>query len=211
MWTPTKLACGVLVLAMHWSVLGFISQKLKATPTTTQTSQAAFLVRWIMPTSGTVQINGAGMVSSVFSLQKKNPVRNSSDPATKLSSDVNNSPLNQTRIVSDADPGWNPVNYRTSQEVDTRAAPVMDWMINRESAPRKSFATVIVTVWVSAAGVIDHFQIESQEPEGDWTSAALSSLQATLMEPATLGGEPVASTMTVEISLDNTNNEPGTN
>jgi len=210
MWTPAKLVCGVLVLAMHWSVLSFISQKLKNPPIAAQTSQAAFLVRWILPMWGTVQMNGAGMVSSVFSLQK-NSVKNSFDRTVKPSSDVNNLPFNQTRIVSGADSGWNPVNYRTSQEVDTRAAPVMDWMINRESAPRKSFATVIVTVWVSAAGVIDHFQIERQEPEGDWMPAALSSLQTTLMEPATLGGEPVASTMTLEISLDNTNNEPGTN
>jgi hypothetical protein len=210
-WTPAKLVCGVLVLAMHWALLSFVAQKLKDPPTTAHTSEAAFLIRWILPTSGAVQMNSVGMVSSVFSLPKKNPVSNLSPHATKLSISANNSPFNQKGIVSEADPGWNPVNYRTSQEVDTRAAPVMDWMINRESVPRKAFATVIVTVWVSAAGVIDHFQIESQEPAGDWASAALNSLPTTLMEPATLGGEPVASTMTVEISLDNTNNEPGTN
>lgn len=211
MWTPTKLVCSLLVLAIHWSVLSFIAHKLNEPPTTAQTTQSALRVRWISPMLGTVQIIGAETVSAAFPLQQVSPARNSSVHELMPANNANNPPLKQMSVVSATDPGWNPANYRTSQEVDTRAAPVMDWMINRESAPGKGFATVILTVWVSAAGVIDHFQIESQEPAGDWTSAALYSLQTTLMEPATLGGEPVASTMTVEISLDNTNNEPGTN
>jgi len=208
MWTPTKLVCGVLVLAMHWSVLSFIAQRLKEPPIVTQTPQTALRVRWILPIAGTVQIHGANTVSVVSHPSKK--IAGSSSREGPLTDEAN--PLSkQADPVVEKDPGWNPLNYRTSQEVDSRAVPVMDWLINRESTPRKSLATVIVTVWVSAAGDIDHFQIEAQEPEGDWTLAALSSLQATAMNPATLAGEPVPSTMTLEISLDNTNNEPGNN
>ncbi|HOZ63452.1 MAG TPA: hypothetical protein PK497_03540 [Burkholderiaceae bacterium] len=211
MWTPAKLICAVLVLAVHWSILSLIAHRLKEPLITAQTAQTDLRVRWISPTLGTVQIISADSFSAALLSPKKNPERNTSVREVTPANDANNPPLKQMSVVPETDQGWNPLNYRTSQEVDTRAIPVIDWMINHESAPGKSFATVIVTVWVSAAGVIDHFQIESQEPAGDWTSGALYSLPTTLMEPATLGGEPVASTMTVEISLDNTNNEPGTN
>lgn len=99
--------------------------------------------------------------------------------------------------------GWNALLYRTSQELDTYAAPTIDWVVNRQSIPAGTTAMVVVSVWISATGYIDHFQIEQQNPGGNWAHTALASLQTTAMEPATLGGTPVASTMTLEISFDN--------
>lgn len=99
--------------------------------------------------------------------------------------------------------GWNTLLYRTSQELDTYAAPTIDWVVNRQSLPAGTTATIVVSVWISATGYIDHFQIEQQNPSGNWAHTALASLQTTAMEPATLGGTPVASKMTLEISIDN--------
>jgi hypothetical protein len=102
-----------------------------------------------------------------------------------------------------SDQSWNSRLYRTSIEVDTRSAPTIEWVLLRESVPKNSMAVLVVTVWVSDSGVVDHFELEDQQPNGDWAAAVLSSLQTTVMEPATLGGVPVASTMTIEITLDN--------
>ncbi|MDO8449057.1 MAG: hypothetical protein Q7T10_09655 [Rhodoferax sp.] len=137
------------------------------------------------------------MTSPISEISKL--AEDSSPPATALT-DLSFEKYTKTNGV---DQGWDPALYRSSAEVDTTAAPTIDWVVNRQSMPKAGGTLLVVTVWISATGVIDHFELEQQQPSGDWATAALSSLQTTVMEPATLGGAPVASTMTIEISLDN--------
>lgn len=99
--------------------------------------------------------------------------------------------------------GWSAELYRSSPDVDTRAAPTIDWAVNRQAVPNGVYAQLVVTIWISAEGVVDHFELLQQQPSGDWATAVLSSFQTTAIEPATLAGMPVASTMTIELSFDN--------
>lgn len=197
---------------MHWSVLSILTRELRAPAITTRIPQSFLRVQWIHPVSTTLRAGGTDLASSIPSDKRK---KLSLDDVSVLEQPNINDPKRQTPrgtgVALETSPGWNPLHYRLSNEVDTRSIPAIEWTINHGAAPKNSVAILIVTVWVSAVGEIDHFHVENQQPGGDWVAEALSGFQTTVMEPATLAGVPVASTMTVEISLDNTNNEPGTN
>jgi hypothetical protein len=211
---PSRLVCGLLVAVVHWLILGVLIQNLKDPAISPQVPRSSFQVRWINPAIKELRIESTELTSSSASGIRKKYSENSTTPSIVESPNTNDSKKQidiETNIESKTSVGWNPRQYRSSQEVDTRSVPAIEWIINHGAAPKNSFAMLIVTVWVSAEGEIDHFQIEDQQPGGDWVAEALSGFQTTVMEPATLAGVPVASTMTIEISLDNTNNEPGIN
>jgi hypothetical protein len=96
--------------------------------------------------------------------------------------------------------GW--VGYKTTDELDTRAAPRSEWNLNKQLLVRGEPTALVFTIWVSSAGVIEALEPLSRNAE-PWSYDDLArALQETLMVPASLRTEPVASTMTVELTVD---------
>jgi hypothetical protein len=96
-------------------------------------------------------------------------------------------------------------SYLTTELLQTRAAPKLNWKIRQEMLPKNQIVVVTFTVWISAEGRIDHYAETHEEIQPRWWSEALADLRETDMEPATLNNRPVASTMTVEVIVDNSN------
>jgi hypothetical protein len=95
------------------------------------------------------------------------------------------------------------LGYKTSDELDTRAAPRIEWNLNKKLLVRGEPTALVFTVWVSSAGVIDVLEPLTRNAE-PWSYDGLArALQETLMVPASLRTEPVASTMTIEFTVDN--------
>lgn len=94
--------------------------------------------------------------------------------------------------------------YLTTDSLHTRAAPKIDWIIKKDLLPANELILLRFTVWVSAEGLIDHLEPEGVQTRPNWLTEALIYLRQTAMEPATLNDKPVASRMTVEIFIDNT-------
>lgn len=107
------------------------------------------------------------------------------------------------QLVAASTPGLSSVKYLTSEDVHTRAAPVIDWVINSSALPSDASGSVIFTVWISADGVIDYFEIQDIESQQPWVLAAFSALGQTVMVPASLNERSVASVLTVELFIDN--------
>lgn len=200
----TRVGFALLVLALHWVALEFLAHRLKAPLRTEQARPLILHIQWTGSSEALVPARSTDLSAlhtpvtiplSEISKLAEDP----SPPATALT-DLSSEKYTKTDGTNQ---GWDPTLYRSSAEVDTTAAPTIDWVVNRQSVPTVGATLLVVTVWISATGVIDHFELVQQQPSGDWATAALSSLQTTGMEPATLGGVPVASTMTIEISLDN--------
>jgi hypothetical protein len=94
------------------------------------------------------------------------------------------------------------VGYKTTDELDTRAAPRSEWNLNKQLLVRGEPTALVFTIWVSSAGVIEALEPLSRNAE-PWSYDDLArALQETLMVPASLRTEPVASTMTVELTVD---------
>ena len=91
--------------------------------------------------------------------------------------------------------------YLSTDQVDTRAAPKDKWLIQQDSVPAGAIS-LHFTVWISATGQIDHVEVIPNSPDSHWEYAALSKLQLTEMEPATLQDVPVPSTMSVELFVE---------
>ncbi len=207
------MACALIVLGLHLIVLDVLAHNINAPQKPTRAQLSALMVRWVQPQPSALKLAEVALPAAQ-ALEARGTFRkplSSSDISLSGDDKPARQLVQNDAAAAGVDQGWNPLRYHTSQDVDTRAVPTIDWVIHRESVPRNSLAVLVITVWVSATGVVDHFQIEDQQPAGSWVSSALSSLQTTTMEPATLGGEPVASTMTIEISLDNNTDEPGNN
>ncbi len=93
-------------------------------------------------------------------------------------------------------------HYRSTDELHTRAVPIVDWKIDTSQVPNDIFFVLIFTVWVSETGTIDFIEYPTSADEPPWVNAARANLAQTEMQPATLDGRPVPSTMTVEISVE---------
>nr|WP_315478277.1 hypothetical protein [uncultured Rhodoferax sp.] len=98
---------------------------------------------------------------------------------------------------------YGPFRYQNFEHLDTRAAPsLITWNIDKRFLHRGEPTTLVFTVWVSAAGTIDALEPHTINGE-QWTYDGLAeTLQTTSMVPASLRTQPVASTMTVELVVD---------
>lgn len=199
----TKVSLGFLVLALHWATLEVLVSRYKTPSRTSQMQQPTLRIQWsdlktieayqkskngtLLPTP--VKINHSEL------MQPFNFLAHPDSASTEVRA-PNRTETNGVQL------GWNSELYRSSPDVDTRAAPTIDWAVNRQAVPNGVYAQLVVTIWISAEGVVDHFELLQQQPSGDWATAVLSSFQTTAIEPATLAGMPVASTMTIELSFD---------
>jgi len=98
--------------------------------------------------------------------------------------------------------GFNTKNYFDATDLETRARPVIDWVIAPGALPPRGGVSLFLKVWVAADGTIDHFEVTDAGEAPEWADKVLSPLGQTAMEPATRNGLPVASTMMVEIIIE---------
>lgn len=95
-----------------------------------------------------------------------------------------------------------PPEYRSSDQLDTRAAPRLEWNIDKQSISHSGPTSLVFTVWVSENGTIETLEPHTFN-EQPWQYDSLAqALQTTPMVPASLRTVPVASTMTVELMLN---------
>jgi hypothetical protein len=192
------------VIALHWVALEVLANTFKTPSQTREVRQPVLHMQWAAPKAALVSAKSEDVATFQTPTRPQLSAlpQQSSDSQGQDASLATSASPKRPEAVGD-DEGWNSLHYYSSLEIDTRAAPTIDWAVNRSTMPKGGTVLLIITIWISAVGVVDHFELEQQQPSGDWASAALSSLQTTIMEPATLGGVPVASTMTIEISLNN--------
>lgn len=91
--------------------------------------------------------------------------------------------------------------YKTTDQLDTRAAPRFEWNVEKSLVSRNIETSLIFTIWVSETGTID--ALEPHLLNGSpWSYDLLAKgLQTTSMVPASVETVPVASTMTVELTI----------
>lgn len=99
--------------------------------------------------------------------------------------------------------GEGQVVYLPASDVDQVAKPRMDFVIRVDRLPRDTLLVAELTLWVSAHGRIVHWQVEHVDASAPWVQEVFSALSRTRMEPARLRGSAVASTLQIQIALDN--------
>ena len=92
-------------------------------------------------------------------------------------------------------------DYFESQDVDIRAEPVSDWVLNIDAISPKQSVTLVVTVYVSAQGDLDHFEVQNSSINELETAKLVSRLETTLFIPAQRAGLPVPSSRQIEITI----------
>lgn len=97
--------------------------------------------------------------------------------------------------------------YWPSEQLSQSPRPEMGWMLDEDALARVRWGRLVVQVWVSAQGRIDHVALLRAEPAesdaGGWAKQALRHLADTPMLAGVKDGEPVPATLVVEISSEN--------
>ena len=96
-----------------------------------------------------------------------------------------------------------PTVYLSRSDVDQVARPRTDFAIRTDRMPRETVLVADLTLWISAQGRIVHWQIEHGDTSAPWVQEVFADLPRTRMEPARLRGQAVASTLQIQIALDN--------
>jgi hypothetical protein len=104
------------------------------------------------------------------------------------------------RPPSAAVPHTLPSLYWPAEALERSPQPQRDWIVDEAVLEREHRARVVLRLWVSELGRIDRFEVLQSEPQGQWPNEALRSLADTPMEPGVRHGQPVQSTVVVEIA-----------
>lgn len=89
--------------------------------------------------------------------------------------------------------------YYSAREVDVRAVPLAEIVpINPDVTGRES-GTVVLRLFINAAGTVDNVMVQRAEPERAFSSALLLPFRNARFAPARKNGRAVASEMLVEV------------
>lgn len=94
-------------------------------------------------------------------------------------------------------------SYLDVDQADVRPMPIHGWFLDEEILAGVGRARVLLKIWVSARGSIDHAEVLLTEPPGDWAVRALKPILGTPMAPAQKDGEAVAVVTVVELQAEN--------
>ena len=100
-------------------------------------------------------------------------------------------------------PAWLAGTYLDADQVERSPRPVHGWFLDEDALLAVGRTRLLIKLWVSAQGHIDHVEVLQAQPSGDWVGRALRTLPATPMEPATQDGRAVASVTVVELQTEN--------
>lgn len=94
-------------------------------------------------------------------------------------------------------------SYLDVDQADVTPRPMHGWFLDEEVLAEVGRTRVLLKIWVSANGKIDHAEVLLTEPPGDWAVRALKPLLGTPMAPAQKDGEAVAVVTVVELQAEN--------
>ena len=98
------------------------------------------------------------------------------------------------------------VKYYDSADVEPRAEPLNDWELRVESVSSNQSVTLILTVYVSAEGNLDDFELLNSSIGEVETAQLLRDLKSTVFIPAKIAGISVPSRRDIEITIDKVKN-----
>ncbi|APW39037.1 hypothetical protein RD110_18985 [Rhodoferax koreense] len=125
-------------------------------------------------------------------------------PSIPTATDTPPTPKPQSAYIKPDKPSAvpEPIGYLPFDAVDQPAEPLGDWMIDTEVLPRGKSLRVVLKLWISATGVIDHWALSGvQDDDETLARRALARLPETLIQPAFLNHLPVPSVRQLEIVL----------
>jgi hypothetical protein len=93
-------------------------------------------------------------------------------------------------------------SYRESSAVDQIAVPVGEWGINTSLLPVGSPCKFIITIWISARGKLDKWEVQSDAISEELIEAVFRQFDDTVMNPALIGAIPVASVQRLELVVE---------
>jgi hypothetical protein len=91
--------------------------------------------------------------------------------------------------------------YLAIDAVDQAAVPQGDWAIDSDILPRGYTLRLVLKLWISAGGTIDHWEITDDGGNPALAAQALSTLDRTPIQPAQLHHIPVPSYRQLEVVL----------
>lgn len=94
-------------------------------------------------------------------------------------------------------------SYLDVDHADVAPRPIHGWFLDEELLAEVGRARVLLKIWVSASGRIDHVEVLLTEPPGDWVVRALKPLLGTPMAPAQKDGQAVSVVTVVELQAEN--------
>ena len=94
-------------------------------------------------------------------------------------------------------------SYLDNDQADVTPRPIHGWYLDEEILAEVGRARVLLKIWVSANGKIDHAEVLLTEPPGDWVVRALKPLLGTPMAPAQKDGQAVSVVTVVELQAEN--------
>jgi hypothetical protein len=100
-------------------------------------------------------------------------------------------------------PAWLAANYFEAEQLERSPRPVYGWLLDEQLMSAVGRTHLMIKLWVSADGHIDHAEVLQAEPSGEWVARTLSLLHGTPMEPALRDGLPVAAITVVELQTEN--------
>lgn len=94
-----------------------------------------------------------------------------------------------------------PTDYLPIGSVDLAASSTDDWAINTEILPRGYSMRIILKLWISANGRIDHWEFEVEPHNEVLALKALEKIKQAQIQPALLNKMPVPSFRQLEIFI----------
>lgn len=98
---------------------------------------------------------------------------------------------------------WLSASYFEPDQVERSPKPAYGWLLDEDVLAAVGRTHLLIKLWVSAEGRIDHAEVLQVEPAGEWVGRTLRLLQGTPMEPAVRDGLPVAAITVVELQTEN--------
>lgn len=120
-----------------------------------------------------------------------------------LKPDTNRQPSSahgkSTRVAEFQDPQH---LYLETGSLDRTAEPVGEWALDTSILPVNGESKFEVSIWVSAHGEIEKWEVQSETVDADLADAIFARLNATVMNPALIGTRPVASVLRFELRAE---------
>lgn len=112
----------------------------------------------------------------------------------------------ESSVLAATDAGgaaWLSASYFEPDQVERSPKPAYGWLLDEDVLAAVGRTHLLIKLWVSAEGRIDHAEVLQAEPTGEWVGRTLRLLHGTPMEPAVRDGLPVAAITVVELQTEN--------
>lgn len=97
---------------------------------------------------------------------------------------------------------WSSNEFLSIHDVDIPATPVGEWVIDFSTWPPGTSRAIVVDMWISASGELEHWELVSDMPDRQMAENSLRLLGETPINPARRNGQRVASFRRIEITVD---------